>query len=81
MAYLVLNRLRHSGQRYAVDASIELDEKAAEPLLKCGSIAPMPVSESGKGKAPAADSRPKAQTKTAKSKSSPPGGKAKRKAA
>ncbi len=65
-----------AGSGAKVPAQIQPSAESADGLSRAnGGEAGSPASP------PAADSRPKAQAKTAKSKSPPPGGKAKRKAA
>jgi len=37
--YTVATPIKHGGARYEVDATIDLDDAAAAPLLACGAVA------------------------------------------
>jgi len=41
--YEVRSPVEHDKERYEIGAPIELDDKTAEPLLACGSIAEPPA--------------------------------------
>lgn len=55
MKYHTLNPVRHNGKRHDTGAELELDEKAAAPLLDCGAIAPVDAKEKSTAKPGAND--------------------------